>query len=147
LHPKQGLDMKDIFEGKGMIINQLKHISPADVYTCCQQGAVIIDVREEFMSHVKTFDVKDIRIFPLRTFKEDFHLLPTGMALIFADATGVKSKSAAEYARLQGLTQIANLAGGLLEWERDGMPTITYQTIKVDGRNRCEFIHKDDLKK
>ena len=139
--------MNEVFEGKGIIIHELRHLSPQEALNCSKQGAIFIDVREEFMSHVKTFDVDDIRIFSLRKFKQQFHLLPTDQPLIFADATGVKSKSAAEYAQSQGLTQIANLAGGLLQWERDGMPTLTYQTIKVNGRNRCEFIHKDDLGK
>lgn len=139
--------MKDIFEGKGNIINNLRHLSAKEAYECCELGAIVIDVREEFMSHVKTFDVPVINIFPLKKLSEQVHKLPTESFLIFADATGVKSKPAMEFAASEGYTKIANLAGGLLEWERDGFPTLTYQKIKVDGRNRCEFIIKNDTKK
>jgi len=134
--------MNDIFEGKGIVINSLKHLSAKEAYNCCKQGAILIDVREEFMSHVKTFDVPEIMVLPLRKLSELIEQLPLDKYLIFADASGVKSKPAMEFAIEAGYNKIANLAGGLLEWERDGMPTITYQKIIVGGRNRCEFIDK-----
>ncbi|MDA3890083.1 MAG: rhodanese-like domain-containing protein [Salinivirgaceae bacterium] len=135
-----------MFTGKGNTINNLKHLSPKQALECCNNGAIIIDVREEFMSHVKTFDVPEIKVFPLKKMSELVGKLPKDKFLIFADATGVKSKPAMEFASKNGYAQIANLAGGLLEWERDGLPTITYQKIKVSGRNKCEFLHKESLK-
>jgi len=138
--------MKNIFEGKGNTIINLKHLSASEAYECCKLGAILIDVREEFMSHIKTFDVPEILIYPLRTFKEDISHLPKERYLLFADATGVKSRPAMEFAYQQGFTTIANLAGGLVEWERDGLPTLTYQKLIVSGKNKCEFVHKDEMK-
>jgi rhodanese-related sulfurtransferase len=139
------MEIEGVFSSKGNVINNLKHFSASEAYECCILGAIIIDVREEFMSHVKTFDVPEILIFPLRTLKEDFDKLPKNRYLIFADATGVKSRPAMEFAAKMGLTAVANLAGGLVEWERDGLPTLTYQKLIVSGRNKCEFVHKEDL--
>jgi rhodanese-related sulfurtransferase len=139
--------MDNLFKNKGNIINGAIHLSPKEAYEACKKGAIIIDVREEFMSHVKTFDVPEIKIFPLRKFKEQIELLPSGQYLIFADATGVKSKPALEYALEKGFTNISNMAGGLVAWERDGLPTLTYQRLRVSGRNKCEFIHKKDIGK
>ena len=139
--------MESMFADKGITINNLKHLSAKEAYACAKDGAVFIDVREEFMSHVKTFDVPEIIIAPLKKFSEAVKKLPKDKALIFVDATGVKSKPAMEMASEEGFISIANLSGGLVDWERDGMPTITYQKIKVSGRNKCEFIDKNDLKK
>jgi rhodanese-related sulfurtransferase len=139
------MEKQDIFSSKGNTIDNRIHLSGTEAYECCKLGAIMIDVREEFMSHVKTFDVPEIVIFPLRTFKEDIGKLPQNKYLIFADATGVKSRPAMEYAAEMGFATIANLAGGLVEWERDGLPTLTYQKLLVSGRNKCEFVHKDEL--
>lgn len=136
-----------MFSNKGLVINSFVHLSPKEANECSKLGAIFIDVREEFMSHVKTFDVSHIMLFPLKKMSELINELPKDKYLIFVDATGVKSKPAMEFAAQHKYTKIANLAGGLLEWERDGYPTITYQKIKVSGRNKCEFIHKTSLNK
>ena len=132
--------MENIFEGKGMIINDLRHLTAKEAYECCKNGAIIIDVREEFMSTVKTFDVPEINIFPLKNLSESVAKLPKDKYLIFADATGVKSKPAMEFAHKNGYAKIANLAGGLVEWDRDGIPVITYKKLLVGGRNKCKFL-------
>lgn len=137
--------MENMFEGKGTVIGNIRHITPNEAYECCKKGAVIIDVREEFMSHVKTFKIDNLYVFPMSKFENEVHKLPKNTPLIFADATGVKSKHAADYAYLKGVENFANMAGGLLDWERDGLPTITYQKLKVMGSNKCEFIDKKDL--
>ncbi|MGD9994997.1 MAG: rhodanese-like domain-containing protein [Salinivirgaceae bacterium] len=137
--------MEELLKNKGIIIKGQIHLSPNEAFELSQQGAVFVDVREEFMSHIKTFDVAKILIAPLRTFKEVMQNLPADKLLIFVDATGIKSKYAMEYASENGLTAIANLAGGLVAWERQGLPTITYQRMRVAGHSRCEFVHKDHI--
>ncbi|PKP11065.1 MAG: hypothetical protein CVU09_04615 [Bacteroidetes bacterium HGW-Bacteroidetes-4] len=137
--------MDDLLRNKGILINGQVHLSPKEAHELSLQGAVFVDVREEFMSHIKTFDVTKIFIAPLRTFKEGLEKLPKNKLLIFVDATGIKSKHAMEYASEMGLANIANLAGGLVAWERQGMPTITYQRMRVAGHSRCEFVHKDHI--
>jgi rhodanese-related sulfurtransferase len=139
--------MENLFEGVGITINNFKHLTPTEAYECCKKGAVIIDVREEYMSHVKTFDVPEIEIFPLRLLSENIKKLPKDKFLIFADATGIKSKPAMEFAAEERYKNIANLAGGLVEWERDGMPTNTYQRIRVRGSNKYEFVYNSKSKK
>ena len=134
--------MKDIFEGKGIITNNLRSLSSSEAYECCKNGAIIIDVRDEYMSHIKTFDVPEIMIFTHRNLTETINELPTDKYLIFADATGIKSKYALDLAHDNGYTKIANLAGGLVEWEKDGTPTITHQRIRVMG-SKYEFIRQN----
>ncbi len=137
--------MNTIFADKGIIINNIRHLSPTEAHAFLMDDAILIDVREEFMSHIKTFDVPEILIFPFSKFGKLIKDLPKDKALIFADATGVKSKPAVEIVSREGFKNIANLAGGILEWERDGLPVITYQKIKVTGRNKCEFVDKRSL--
>ncbi len=135
--------MDNIFEGKGIIINNLQHLSATEAYECCKNGAIIIDVREELMSKVKTFDVPDVKNFPLKKLPLQVNELPTDRYMIFADATGLRSKQAVDIANKNGYTKIANLAGGLVEWERDGMPVNTYKKLLVGSRNKGEIVDKN----
>lgn len=139
--------MEDIFKGKGITTNNILHLSATDAYECCKNGAIIIDVREELMSQIKTFDIVETKSFPLKKLPLQIKDLPTDRYLIFADATGLRSKTAVELAKEQGYTKIANLAGGLVEWERDGMPVNTYKKLLVGSRNKGEIIDKNAFRR
>lgn len=138
--------MTNIFANKGLLIDNNIHLSAKEAHECAQQGAIFVDVRETFMSSIKTFDVPEIIISPLKDFSQNIQHLPKNKYLIFVDATGVKSKPAMEMASREGFKKVANLSGGLVDWERDGLPTLTYQNILVSGRNKCEFINVDGKK-
>jgi len=65
---------------------------------------------------------------------------PSEPLLIFADATGLRSKQAAAYAKNAGLQNIANMAGGIIEWDRDGLP------LKVDHDKRMSDKKLHEIK-
>jgi rhodanese-related sulfurtransferase len=125
----------------------IQHLTSKEAFEALQKGAILIDIREEFMEHFKIFDIENVEYHPMSTFPKAIENLPTGADLIFADATGVKSKPAAEMVAAKGRAGVYNLAGGLLEWERSQLPVKAFQKLKVNGRKHCEFIHKNDIKK
>lgn len=135
-------DMSDFFGDKGNIINSLRNLSANEAQELLQHGAILIDVREKFMLDMKMFDVPHQLNFPITRLINSIEGLPQDKALIFADATGVKSKAAHELAWRNGYTNSANLSGGLVDWEKKGFPISSYQKIRVSGKNRCEFIDK-----
>lgn len=134
----------DYFKENGILFEDLNSISPKEALNFLENGAVLVDVREEFMTHIKIFDVPKQINYPITKLMKTLDELPSDSPMIFADATGIKSKAAYDLALRNGFTKTANMAGGIVEWERQGLPTTTYQKIKVSGRNRCEFI---DIKK
>lgn len=137
--------MDNYFDGLGMVSQNLRSLSPKEANELLSKEAVLVDVREEFMTHIKTFNIENQLNIPITQLIKSTKDLPTNKPLIFADATGVKSKAAYDLAILNGITNIANLAGGLVEWERQGLPTTTYQKIKVSGKNKCEFVNKNHI--
>jgi rhodanese-related sulfurtransferase len=46
--------------------------------------------------------------------------LPQEKHLIFADTVGLRSKEAVVLLKDKGFIRIANMAGGIVDWERDG---------------------------
>jgi len=81
-----------------------------------------VDVREEFEVAIKVFGLTDILYCPFDSFEVLSGTLPREVPLIIADSVGIHSKEAARKLLENGYTLIANLAGGIADWERDGLP-------------------------
>ena len=65
--------------------------------------------------------------------------LPVDIQLIIADSVGLRSHEAMEFLLGQGFTNIANLAGGIVEWEHDGLPLKKDITEQLDGSCTCQL--------
>ena len=137
------LVMNDLFKDKGISSSGMLHVSAHEAYELCKKGAIIIDVREEFMVGFKLFDVEEVIFCPKSMLQEKFAELPKDKALIFADATGIHSKEAVLFMHEKGYKNIANLAGGLVEWERDGVPIKIDYSERLSGSCACQLKRRD----
>jgi rhodanese-related sulfurtransferase len=64
--------------------------------------------------------------------------------MIIADAAGIHSKEAVKLLMDKGFAdRMANLAGGLVEWERDGMPLVIDKTEKLSGSCMCQLRRRN----
>ncbi|MGC4119296.1 MAG: rhodanese-like domain-containing protein [Myxococcales bacterium] len=115
--------MAPFFQGQGLFIAGVTHISGREVLAAVERGAAIVDVREEYEVVMKTFDVPGVIYLPTSTFKDSYQELPRGRPLILADAVGLRSKDAVLFLLEKGWADVANLNGGILDWEKEGMPT------------------------
>ena len=132
--------MEDGFFSGGFISAGIMNVTPRQAFALCQQGAVIIDVREETLSRFKMFGVPEVIYCPFSMLEETYAHLPKDKPLIFADAAGLHSKEAVKLLMEKGLAdRIANLAGGLVEWERDEMPLIIDKSEKLSGSCMCQL--------
>lgn len=62
--------------------------------------------------------------------------------MILADAVGVNSKKAFLLLQERGYTEIANLNGGIVDWERDGLPTKIIDDEMLIGQCACKLRPK-----
>ncbi len=132
--------MEERFFSGGFMSAGIMNVTPRQAFALCQHGAVIIDVREQALSRFKMFDVPEVIYCPFSILEESFDHLPEEKAMIFADAAGLHSKEAVKLLMQKGLAgRIANLAGGLVEWERDEMPLIIDKTEKLSGSCMCQL--------
>ena len=129
-----------LFSGKCFQSGGFMNLTPKDAYSeAINNDAVFIDVREEYLTKYKRFDVPQIVYIPLSDFENRLNELPEDMPLILADATGLRSHEAMIILIDKGIQNIANLAGGIVEWERDGLPLDTTINEQLTGSCMCQL--------
>lgn len=139
--------MDDLFRDKGIFSSGMLHVSAHEAYEICKQGGILIDVREDYLLGYKLFDVEQVIYCPYSIITKKYNELPKDKALIFADATGIHSKEAVQFMIEKGYEKIANLAGGLVEWERDGVSIKTDITEMLSGSCTCQLRKRNKNKK
>jgi len=65
--------------------------------------------------------------------------LPDNIPLIVADSVGIHSHEAMLLLQTKGFQNIANLAGGMVEWERDGLPIKVDNEYQLSGSCVCQL--------
>ncbi len=130
------------FESQG-----LWNLTPHEALEACHNGAVLIDVRENYHSFVHTFDAEQLYYCPLSELPEHFGKIPADVPVIMADAAGLKSREAVRMLQEKGFVNVANLAGGMLEWLREGMPVCTDKSRRLSGSCMCMLKYREIGKK
>jgi rhodanese-related sulfurtransferase len=110
---------------------------PKEVPYLLQQGAVLVDLREEMETEIRAFRIERIVYLPHSEFEEKWVTLPLVQPLILADAVGLWSKHYAVFLRSKGYLDVASLAGGIADWEKDGMPMKAGKYMPLNGPCPC----------
>jgi rhodanese-related sulfurtransferase len=138
--------MSDLFDNYGFVSGGIFNVSPREAFELCGKGAVIVDVREEYLNNFKKFDVPEILFFPLSELVKQISGLPKDMYLIFADSVGLRSKEAVVLLKDKGYIKIANMAGGIVDWERDGLPLKINVEERLSGSCMCQLKPRERQK-
>jgi rhodanese-related sulfurtransferase len=132
--------MGNYFEEVASYANDIYNLSPLQAYKFCQEGAVIIDVREEYLNRFKIFDVPCLIFCPKKTLIEQIVNLPVDKPLIIADASGIHSPDAVRILMKYGFQgSCANLSGGLVDWEHSGLPIVIDIKERLTGACVCQL--------
>jgi rhodanese-related sulfurtransferase len=132
--------MTSYFEGKAINTNGIYNLSPLQAYKLCQEGAVIIDVREEYLNRFKIFDVPGLIFCPKKELIGLIGKLPLNKPLIIADASGIHSPEAVKMLIDEGFEgDFANLSGGLVDWEHSGLPVVINYDERLSGQCACQL--------
>jgi len=97
-------------------------VSPADAVKLINKGAVVIDVRPE--AQFETGHIVNARNMSLTRLGEDeaaVEKLRNKAVLVCCD-TGASSAKVARLLLGKGVAQVANIQGGLVAWQSDGLP-------------------------
>ncbi len=131
------------FPETGFIIRGVLNLTPKEAYRMCNSGAILIDVRENYHSFLHTFDVTFLFYCPRSELLLHLDKIPHDVPVIIADAAGLKSLEALQLLREKGFTNIANLAGGMLEWNREQMPVRSDKTQRLSGSCICMLKYRE----
>ena len=134
--------MANFFQPYGLHINGIIHLSPREAFDLLPAGAVLVDVREAMEMNGKRFAVDQVMTLPFSLLKNDLASLPAATPLIFADSVGMNSKQAVQLAQANGFVDVANLNGGIVDWERDGLPTDIRDEEVLIGQCACKLAPK-----
>ena len=130
--------MNEHFLHHGFTIDGILHLSPKQAYECCLTGAIILDVREDYEVAIKDFGIKEKLLCPFTDFEKQCITLPRDKPLIVADCVGIHSHDTARILIGKGFTMTANMAGGIVDWERDGLPMKT-DIESMNGPCACQI--------
>ena len=103
-------------------MSQIINLSSGDAFEALQNDAVLVDIRKSYETGYKKFDVKNLIFLPKNKLHEDYKNLDKDKFYILADSTGISSKKAALFLTENGFAKVANLSGGIMDWERNGKP-------------------------
>lgn len=97
-------------------------LAPAEAAALLEglDAPLMIDVREE--SEWNEVHIPGALLIPLSQFVARQDEIPAGRALIMQCHSGGRSGQAALALRTAGRTNVANLAGGIIDWEAAGLP-------------------------
>jgi rhodanese-related sulfurtransferase len=124
----------------GFISSGFLNLSASEAYKeAMENNAIILDVREQRLAGYKNFDVPKVIHIPNSTLTETYSSLPKDLPIIVADSVGLRSHEAMVFLQGKGFTNIANLAGGIVDWESDGLPLKKDITEQVDGPCVCQL--------
>lgn len=114
-------------------------LSSREAFDCVGHGALLVDLREAYETNFRVFDVEDVFFLPMTAFEARWRELPRDRALILADASGIYGKLAAARLAAEGYANLANLAGGMIEWDKDGLPVKRDLAYELNGQCSCKL--------
>lgn len=141
---KMPLIVQNRYFNKGFISHGVLNLAPSECYELSNNGAIIVDVREDYLNNFKMFKVANVLYKPFSELKNTFRQLPEDVPLIFADSVGLKSREAVLFMIEQGYQNAANMAGGIVDWERDGLPLTTDINYRLSGSCMCQLKARED---
>jgi len=139
--------MKDTYAGKGFFAHGVKNYTPRESYELSLTGAMIVDVREPYMTNFKAFNVDNVIYLPFGKFIDFYRELPEDRQLIIADSVGLKSRECVIFLNEHGYKNVANMAGGMVDWERDGLPVKIDKEYRLSGSCMCQLKAKGERQK
>ena len=139
--------MNNLFDNYGFLSRGILNVTPREAFDLCSRGAIIVDVREEYLNNFKNFNVPEIVFFPISSLVHKLSELPQDKYLIFADTVGLRSKEAVVLLKDKGFIKIANMAGGIVDWESEGLPLKTNIEERLSGSCMCQLKPREGRKR
>ena len=138
--------MKEHFFNKGIEINGILHLSPKEAFDVINKNTCIIDIRSDFEIAGKKIKGTEIIYIPYALLKEKYNDLSIDKIYIVVDAVGMRSKEAVMFLMEKGFTKIANLNGGIVDWEKDELPIKIDADELLTGSCLCQLKQKKKFK-
>ena len=131
----------------GFASHGVRNLTPRETVKLCSEGAIIVDVRESYLNNFKLFNVARVICRPYSDLVNSYSDLPGDKLLIFADSVGLRSRESVLFMNEHGYKNAFNMAGGIVDWERDGLPLTTDINIRLSGSCMCQLKARENRNK
>ncbi|MBS4057322.1 MAG: rhodanese-like domain-containing protein [Bacteroidales bacterium] len=125
----------------------LSFISPKNAWPLLHQGVLLIDLRPDFEGEYKRPLVPGLVVIPYSELPGRVGELSVDSFLILADCVGIRSKEIMKLLKGMGFTRMLSLAGGFVDWERDGFPIQLDPGKVLTGSCMCQLKARGDKQK
>ena len=130
----------------GFSAHGVLNLTPKESFELCRKGAIIVDVRESYLNNFKMFNVENVIYLPYSELASSYSDLPHDKLLIFADAVGLRSRESVLFMNEHGYENAFNMAGGIVDWERDGLPLTTDINNRLSGSCMCQLKAREGIR-
>lgn len=115
-------------------------ITPRKAWELLQQKlAVLLDIRISDLVKFKQFDIPDVFCMCEMDINNDLTRLPSDKIIIVADSTSNRVIPMLDFLKEKGFPYLASLAGGMVEWEKDGLPVRVIKENRLSGSCTCQL--------
>ncbi len=104
-------------------MKQAKEICPTTTMGKVQDGALIIDVRNQSEVAEVTFDVPNYMNIPLNELENRINEIPKDKEIVMVCLIGEKSLKTTYFLMNAGYENVYNMDGGIIKWVTKGFPT------------------------
>lgn len=139
--------MMEILKSNSFESQGLYFITPRKAFPLLIDGVVLVDLRPDFEGDGKRPDVPDLMLIPYPEISDYIEQIPRDEAVILADAVGIHSKEVLKLLTEKGFTNVVSLAGGFVDWERDGFPICQDISERWSGGCMCQLRQRERKKK
>jgi len=129
----------------GFTSHGVQNLTPKESFELCRKGAVIVDVRESYLNNFKMFNVENVIYLSCSELTNSYSDLPCDKLLIFADTVGLRSHEGVLFMNSHRYDNVANMAGGIVDWERDGLPVTTDINNRLSGSCMCQLKAREGV--
>lgn len=114
-------------------------LSPRDALAALEDGAVLLDIRSPLSLNGRFFEGGTVVAIPFAELESRIDEIPVDRRLIVADCAGTRSGYACRILSASGFDRLSALSGGMIEWERDGMPVAIDRNEELAGGCACKL--------
>lgn len=137
----------NVFDNIGMTIGNLKYLSPKEAFSISQDDVVFIDLRPDYETTAKQIQVKTLVFIYWQEFEKEYTILDPSRHFIVFDEVGLHSKEIIKFLVNNGFENVAGMVGGIVDWERDGLPITIDKGELMTGSCLCTLKPKKKFKK
>lgn len=106
----------------------------------------MVDLRPDYEGAGRIPDVPELLLIPYTEIDQKMDLIPRNQVVVLADVVGIRSKEVMLKLKQHGFVNLVSLAGGLVDWEREGFPMIIDLAERLTGSCMCQLKPRERVR-